>query len=441
MFTNRDLRRLIIPLVVEQILAVTVGMADTVMVAVAGEAAVSGIALVDTLNLLLINIFAALATGGAVVTAQYLGKQEADSACAAAKQLIYSVLGLSVVIMAVCLAGCGPILRMMFGNAEPAVMTNAEIYLSISAMSYPFIALYNAGAALFRAMGNSRISMFTAAVMNVVNIGGNYLLIYSFGMGVKGAAIASLASRALSAVILLILLQRHENIVHVEKLFLPEWRPDLVGRILGIGLPNGLENGMFQIGKIMVQGLIASFGTTAIAANAVANNVATMETLPGSAIGLALITVMGQCVGAGDYDGAKRYVIKLMKTAYLSMLVINIFIMALSGPLVHFYGMSEQTTATALQLLLWNSVFCIFIWPSAFTLPNALRAAGDAKFTMIVSVTSMWLCRIGLSYLFANQLGLGVLGVWLAMFADWVVRMLFFVTRFLRGGWKNRSVV
>lgn len=440
MFTNQDLKRLIFPLIVEQVLAVTIGMADTIMVSGCGEAAVSGIALVDVINVLLINIFSALATGGAVVASQYLGKQEPENACTAAKQLIYVTLSFSLVIMVLCLTLRDFFLANIFGNIDSQVMESAQIYFAISAYSYPFLALYNAGAALFRSMGNSRVSMFTSLLMNMANIGGNALLIFGFGMGVRGAAIASLASRMLGCVIMLLLLRHRENPIHIEHLLTLEIRPAMVRSILSVGIPTGLENGIFQIGKVLVQGLIVSLGTTAIAANAISNNIASMEVIPGAAIGLALITVVGQCVGAQDYVQARNYTIKLMKITYLSMIGLNAAILIFCHPIVSVYRMSEQTTAVALQLLIIHGVGAMIIWPLSFTLPNALRAAGDAKFTMTVSIISMWTCRIGLSYLFVTM-GWGVPGVWFAMIADWAVRTTAFVLRFCGTRWQHKRLV
>ncbi|MBE6906305.1 MATE family efflux transporter [Marasmitruncus massiliensis] len=441
MFTNQDLKRLIFPLIVEQVLAVTIGMADTIMVSGSGEAAVSGIALVDVINVLLINIFSALATGGAVVSSQYLGKQEPENACVAAKQLIYVTLLFSLVIMLACLTLRDFLLTNIFGNIDPQVMKNAQIYFAISAYSYPFLALYNAGAALFRSMGNSRISMFTSLLMNMANIGGNALLIFGFGMGVRGAAIASLVSRMLGCVIMLLLLRHRENSIHIEHLLTLEFRPAMVRSILSVGVPTGLENGIFQIGKVLVQGLIVSIGTTAIAANAIANNIASMEVIPGAAIGLALITVVGQCVGAQDYVQARQYTIKLMKITYLSMIALNAAILIFCHPIVNVYRMSEQTTSVALQLLIIHGIGAMIIWPLSFTLPNALRAAGDAKFTMTVSIISMWTCRIGLSYLFVHMMGWGVPGVWFAMISDWGVRTTAFVIRFCGSRWQHKRLV
>lgn len=441
MFTNQDLRRLIFPLIVEQVLAVTIGMADTIMVSGCGEAAVSGIALIDVINILLINIFAALATGGAVVCSQYLGRQEPENGRIAAKQLVYVTFGFSFLIMLVCLLFRDFILTHIFGDMEQDVLRNAQIYFSISAYSYPFLALYNAGAALFRSMGNSKVSMFTSFIMNVVNISGNAILIFGFGLGVHGAAIASLLSRMISCIAMIVLLHRHENILYIENLLSFKFHPKMIRNILSVGVPTGLENGIFQIGKVLVQGLIVSFGTTAIAATAVANNISSMEVIPGHAIGLALITVVGQCVGAKDYIQARKYTVKLMKITYISLIVLNAVILIFARPLVEIYHMSPETTALALKLLIINGFGAMTIWSLAFSLPNALRAAGDAKFTMSVSIISMWTCRIGMSYLLIYAFNFGVEGIWYAMICDWALRTLCFVLRFRSNRWENKRVI
>ncbi|MBS6179493.1 MATE family efflux transporter [[Clostridium] innocuum] len=441
MFTNANLKRLILPLVVEQILAVTIGMSDTIMVSSVGEAAVSGLSLVDTINILLINIFAALATGGAVVCSQYLGGQDRARACVSAKQLVLSTGILAVIIMAVVLIGCTTILQLVFTDVEPAVMWNAEVYFKISAWSYPFIALYNSGAALFRSMGNSKISMVTSLFMNAFNIVGNAVLIYGFHMGVAGAALSSLVSRILGFLFMLYLLRSPDNLIYIDTYRKLEFHPAMIRRILTIGIPNGLENGMFQIGKILVQGLIAGFGTVAIAANAVANNIAQMEIIPAAAIGLAMITVVGQCVGARDYEQARLYIKKLMKISYISMIALNLIILCLVPFILNIYNLSAQTYDTAMELLLYHGIFAMVLWPASFTFPNALRAAGDVRFTMCISIVSMWLCRICLSWLLGAVLGLGVLGVWLAMFTDWLFRILWFYWRYRSGSWMQKRII
>lgn len=441
MFTRKDLIRLIIPMIVEQFLMLTIGISDTVMVATVGEAAVSGVSLVDSINILLINIFSALATGGSVVCAQFLGREDDKNANVAAKQLILVTGFLSIVIMAVCLLGRVWLLKTIFGNVDADVMRNSLIYFSISAISYPFIALYNAGAALFRSMGNSKVAMATSFIMNIINISVNAILIFGFHMGVAGAAIGSLISRAFSAFIVIFLLKSKKNRVYIQSFRKIEVNFLVIKNILSVGVPNGIENGMFQIGKILVQGLIASFGTVAIAANAVANSTVGLAVIPGMAIGLAMITVVGRCVGAGDYNQAKMYMIKLTKLTYLIMGALNILFFFGAPYIVSIFQLLPETEETAKQLIMWHSFWCIFLWPAAFTFPNGLRAANDVKFTMLGSTFSMWVFRIASSYLLGRYFGLGVLGVWIAMTIDWAFRILLFMIRFFSGKWKEHQLI
>ena len=437
MFQNRDLKRLIIPLVIEQTLAVTIGMADTVMVSSAGEAAVSGISLVDSINVLLINIFSALATGGAVISSQFLGRNDRQNACSAGTQLLISITVLSLAISVLALIFRFPLLRLIFGSVEDDVMANAQIYFLLTASSYPFLAIYNAGAALFRSMGNSKISMYTSILMNVINIGGNAILIFGFQMGTAGAGTATLVSRIVGAAAMMVLLRHRNNPIFIDSYLKLEFRPSVVHRILTVGIPNGMESGMFQIGKLLLQSLISSFGTAAIAANAVGNSISSVTVIPGSAISLALITVVGQCVGARDYDEAKRLAYKLMKIASLSMLGTNLLVFLLLDPLIGCFQLSQTATKTAHQLMqLYCICSCVF-WTCSFSLPNALRAAGDVRFPMMVSIFSMAVFRIGFSYLLGIGFQMGVLGVWVAMILDWIFRDIMFITRFLRGKWKN----
>ena len=440
-FSNHALVRLLVPLVIEQLLAVTIGMADTVMVTSVGEAAVSGISLVDSINILFIQVFSALASGGAIVTAQYLGRQERKNACIAAKQLLYATTALAAIIMAVALIFHRALLRLIFGNIDPAVMENAIVYFQLSAVSYPFLAVYNAGAALFRSMGNSKVSTLVSFLMNVVNIGGNAVLIYGFHWGVAGAATASLVSRAMAAVIMLVLICHKNNPIHIEKVWKPELHFDMIRRILKIGVPNGVENGMFQIGKLIVQGLVATFGTSAIAANAIANTIASFINTPGTAIQLGLTTVVGQCVGGRDYEHAVYYTRTLLWLTYGLMGVLNIAVFLVAGPLVGLFHLSAAAAADARAVLYTFTVASILIWPLSFSLPNALRAAGDARFTMIVSMVSMWVFRIGFSYLLGGAAKMGLMGVWVAMYIDWLVRSIVFTIRFARGKWKELRVI
>ena len=431
MFTSKDLKKLIIPLIFEQLLAVSVGFVDTFMVSIAGEAAVSGVALVDNISNLLIQILSALATGGAVVCSQYLGSKNIDMSKKSAGQLIFIMSTLSALLMVISLIGNHGIINFIFG----------KIYFYITAVSYPFLGVYNAGAALFRSIGNSKISMNTSLIMNIINICGNALFIFVFNMGVAGVALATLISRIISAIIIIALMFKAESAIRIKsgRDFLP--CPSIIRKILSIGLPSGLENGMFQIGKLSVSSLVSTFGTAAIAANSVANSVTMFANIPGNAIGMAMITVIGQCIGAKKPDEAKRYGKKLMFIAYAGILATNIIMTIVAVPVVGLFHLSPEATKTGLSLIHCFSLVAIFIWPLSFTMPNALRAAGDAKYTMMVSIFSMWAFRVGSSYLLGGTLGLGVLGVWFGMFIDWGFRSLAFLIRFLRGKWTQKAVI
>lgn len=434
MFTDKALKKLILPLVVEQLLAVTMGMVDTMMVASCGEAAVSGISIVDTIGVLLIGLFGAMASGGAVVVAQYIGRGERDKVARASNQLFLSVGGLAVLLMVIALVFNRQILHLIYGNIDTNVMSNARTYFYITAISYPFLGIYNGGAALFRAVGNSKVSMMISLAANVLNVAGNALLIFVFHMGVAGAGLSTLVSRIVSTVLIFYFLKKNSD-VPVSRGIRLDW--GMLRRILYIGIPNGVENSIFQLGKILLSSLIASFGTIAITANAVTGNVGSFQLIPTNAIGIAMITVVGQCVGAGEAQQAKKYLFKLLRMAYIFVILVGAALMVLGGPICSLYNLSPETTELTLTLLRYNCVCCMLVHPLSFALANGLRAANDVKFTMLVSIVSMWTCRIVLAYILARNLELGVLGVWIAMTVDWLVRAVFFTSRVLGGGWKK----
>ncbi|WP_422481549.1 MATE family efflux transporter [Pleomorphochaeta sp. DL1XJH-081] len=441
LFSNKQLVTLIIPIVIERILDVSIGFADTLMISSVGEAAVSSISLVDSVNYLFLFLFSALAAGGAVVVAQYIGQRNAERAGEAAKQLIYTTTLVALMFTTAFLIFNRTILIALFGSLDPEVLDQAQIYFAFTALSFPFLGLFNSGAALFRSMGNSRITMRVSVVMTLSNIAGNALLIYVFNLGVLGAGIASLASRILASSIMLSLLMNKTEIIRIERLLQIRFEWTMVKRILRIGIPNGIESGIFHIGKILVLSLTATFGTIAIAANAITNSIASMTNIPGGAIGLATITVVGQCMGAGEFDQAAYYAKKLLKSAYFTMAALAVILFILVEPMVHLFNLSEASTTLAIQILKIMYVMSTLLWPVAFTLPQVLRASGDVKYTMTVSIISMWTFRVGLSYIFGEVLGLGLHGVWFAMYVDWICRSTCFVTRFLKGTWKTKRVI
>lgn len=441
LFSNRELANLIGPLVIEQLLAVFVGMADSIMVANVGEAAVSGVSLVDNIMILIINIFAALATGGAVVAGQYIGRKDEKSACKAATQLVWFVSLSAVAIMILVYFGKDIILSQVFGHITAEVKGHADIYLLIVTASIPFIALYNGGAAIFRAMGNSQVSMRVSLLMNAINVTGNAILVFGLRIGTAGVAIPTLISRMVAAIVITVLLCNQTRILHIERTLKIRFDGRMIRKILAIGVPNGLENSMFQLGKILVLSLVSTFGTYAIAANAVSNAIALFQILPGMAISLAITTVISQCVGANDYEQVHYYLKKLLAIIYVAM-VGTVALIFLALPLIlKAYNLSDQTAAAATNIIHFHGISAMIIWPLSFALPAAYRAAGDAKACMYTSIVSMWIFRIGFSYLVGKYMGLGVFGVWVAMVIDWVVRAICFIIRYFNGKWKHGAIV
>lgn len=441
LFDNRALARLIIPLIIEQFLASIVGLADSIMVASVGEAAVSGVSLVDSVIILLFNVFSALATGGAVVAGQLLGQKREKEASKASHQLVYFTTLIAIFIMVICYL-CKPlILNGVFGHIDADVKAHANTYLMIVLSSVPFMALYCSGAAIFRAMGNSQVSMKVSLIMNSINVIGNALCIYGLHLGTAGVAIPTLVSRIVASAIITWLLTDEKHALHIPKKFgfKPSW--ETIKKILYIGVPNGLENSMFQLGKIIVLSLVSTFGTSAIAANAVSNTIAGFQVLPGLAISLAVTTVVAQCIGAGDEKQAEYYTIKLHKVTYICIFIMVALIYVALPTIFKLYNLSEATAFEARRILLFHGACGCIIWPIGFTLPSVFRAAGDVKFSMAVSILSMWFVRILFSYIIGQFMGVGVFGVWIAMVLDWVVRAVCFAWRYHSGKWKGHSLV
>ena len=440
-FSNADLCKLIVPLIIDQFLQAFVGLADSIMVASVGEAAVSGVSLIDTIMVLILNIFTALATGGAVIAGQFLGKKRDEMACKSTNQLISFTLKASLIIMLLYYLGRNFITHVVFGKIEADVMYNCNVYMMIVFASIPMTALYNAGAAIYRAMGNSAVAMKISMLMNAINLGGNALLIFVFHRGVEGVAIPTLVSRTVACVIMMFLMNNQKHTLHLYHPFSFKTDWGLLKKILYIGVPNGLENSMFQLGKILVLSIVTSFGTASIAANAVSNNVATFAVLPGMSVGFAILTVGAQCVGAGDYEQVRYYTKKLMKIVYASLFAANILVVLAVPYIIRIYGLSAEASQYAHKILIYHSICAVTIWPLSFSLPNTLRAAADVTYTMILSIISMWIFRIGFSVVLGVYCHMGVFGVWVAMTIDWLFRAVCFSIRYLRGKWKHAALV
>ena len=430
MFTNRMIRNLLVPVVLEQILNSIMGTADTMMVSNVGSAALSAVSLVDSINVLLIQAFSALAAGGAIVCAQYIGQRNYEKANMSARQVLFIITAISVVVSAVCLIFQKPLLRLIFGAVDADVMRASETYFFFTALSFPFIAAYDSAASIFRAQENTKGPMTISMISNIMNIGGNAILIWVFHLGVAGAAISTLVSRIFCAVVVLWQLRKDRQPVVVKDYLKirPDW--SMIGRILGLGIPSGIENSMFQLGKLAIQSTVSTLGTAAIAAQAMTNILENLNGIAAIGVGVGLMTIVGQCLGAGRKDEAVYYIKKLCVIAEAVIIVSCLIVYALVRPVTILGGMESTSAEMCIHMITWITIVKPVVWTMAFVPGYGLRAAGDVKFSMITSCCTMWACRFCLCVFLIRVLGFGPMGVWIGMFADWTVRGIIFYLAF-----------
>lgn len=437
LFSNKDLKKLLVPLVIEQILVMLVGMVDTVMVSSVGEAAVSGVALVDMVNFLVITILTALTTGGAVVLSQYLGSGQPDKADRSAGQLMLVSALFSSAIALVCVTFRGVILRVFFGAVETGVMDASLTYFLVTACSFPFLGVYNAAAAQFRAMSRTNVTMYVSLMMNGINIIGDFIGVQILHAGVLGVAVPTLISRGTAAIVIAALAFGKAGQVSLRWKYIFAWDAGEIVRILRIAVPSGVENGLFALGKVLVTSIVSGFGTIQIAANGVANSIDQISIIVVSSVNLAVITVVGQCMGARDPGQAEYYTKKLMKVSYLSTGILGAIVCLGLPVILQFYNLEQETLHLAAILIIMHNVLAFLLHPTSFNLANSLRAAGDVKFTMYTGVASMIVFRLGTAFLFGVVFDLGVLGVWIAMGMDWLARSVCFAWRWFKKTWQN----
>ena len=441
LYSNKALLALFIPLLIEYGLEFFMGFADSVMVASLGEVAISGVSLVDFLVQLLIFSFSALGTGGAVVAGQYLGNNQIKKAQDSATQLVWFSTLLSVVLMVAVIALRNLLIGTLFGQIESDVWAISEMYLYFMALSIPFLALYNAGAAIFRTTNNAAFPMQILLICDVLNVIGNAICIYYLGWDVRGVAIPTVISRALAALLILYFIIDDDYKLHIKRTLRHKFDFAILRKVLEVGIPYGVENGLFQLGRVLVLSIVSTFGTMAIAANSVGYSVGIFSVLPGFAINLGLTAVISNCVGANDYEQARYYNKKVLIIVVISHIIVNAIIFLALPLILGIYNLSPKTAAMASEMVIWHGVFAIIIWPLAFTLPATFRGAGDSKSVMYISLAVMFVCRIGLSYVIADWMGIGVFGTWIAMFIDWYVRAGIYVYRYFSNRWTEFRVV
>lgn len=435
LFDNHALFLLLVPIVIEQLLNSLMGMIDTMMVSTVGSEAISAVSLVDSFNNLIIQVFSAMAAGAAIICSQYLGSGNAQETNKAARQVVLTVTVISAVVMLVCLLGRERLLYVIFGEVEEEVMKGCLVYFLITVVSYPFLALFSVGAALFRAGGNSGFPMKVSVISNILNIAGNVVFIYGFQWSVGGAALSTLISRIFSMAVIFYALRRPRQVIVVRDY--KKIRPDLplIWKIMAIGIPSGIENGMFQFGKLAIQSTVSTMGTAAIAAQAMASILEGLNGMCGIGIGIGLMTVVGQCIGAGRYEEAKYYIVKLTKAAWVSILISCLVVFAITKPVTWLAGMEASSAKLCFEMVTAITIVKPIAWVGSFIISYGLRAAGDVKFSMIVSTITMWCCRVVLCVFLVRVYHFGPMAVWIGMFADWAVRSVIFTARFLSGKW------
>ena len=443
MFSNRMICSLLIPVVLEQLLNSIMGTADTMMVSNVGSAAISAVSLVDSINVLVIQAFSALAAGGAIICAQYIGQRNKEKANESARQVLFIITAISVAVSLICLVFQKPLLRLIFGSVEPAVMRASEIYFFYTALSFPFIAAYDSAASIFRAQDNTKGPMIISMISNVMNIAGNAVMIWGFHMGVAGAALSTLISRIFCAVVVIIQLRKEKEGQEIVVRDYFEIRPDwsMIRRILGLGIPSGIENSMFQLGKLAIQSTVSTLGTTAIAAQAMTNILENLNGIAAIGVGVGLMTIVGQCLGAGRQDEAVYYIKKLCVIAEVIIIISCLGVFALTKPITILGGMEKESADMCFHMVMWITIVKPLVWIMAFIPGYGLRAAGDVKFSMIVSCCTMWACRFCLCVFLIRVMGFGPMGVWIGMFADCTVRSIIFTWRFHSRKWLQHKVI
>ena len=440
-FSRSDLVNLMVPVILEQFLTALMGTVDTVMIGNVGSAAMSAVSLVDSINVLIIQVFAALTAGGAILCSQYKGRDDKKGAEHSASQLVLSVTVISVILCVVFLLVRNPLLRAIFGSVDADVMADSKIYFFYTVLSYPFIALFDAGSSVFRAQENTRLPLRVSLTANMINIVGNSIGIFVLHMGVAGAAIPTLLSRAFAAIVVICLLSRPGNFISVRNY--TRIRPDLnmIKRIMAIGIPSGIENSMFQPGKLLIQSTVATMGTVAIAAQAMTNSLEALNGIAGMGVGIAMMTVVGECIGSGDKDEAVYYIKRMTFDAELIVAASCLLFFILTKPITAIAGMDSASTDMCYHMMCWISVVKPVVWTMSFIPAYGMRAAGDVKFSMILSSISMWISRVALCIFLVRYFGMGPMAVWIGMFTDWTVRGLFFTYRFHSRQWLRHSLI
>lgn len=442
LFSRKDLLALSVPIVIESILSIITGMVDSIMVSSAGEAAVSGISLVNQINVLFAVIFSAIASGGVIITSQYLGSGNLAKAKTSANQLLYATTACALFLTLAIIGIIPQVLRLVYGQLDADVFESAKVYYFYLLLGMPCYAMASSCNALLRATSHSKLALMLSGGANLLNIIGNAVLIYGFKLGAAGAAISTTFCHIVWCIIAMFILHNQGLPVHFENLLKFRLDFDVMKRVMQVGCANGLESGLFQLGKLLVSSLISSFGTVIIAANAVANNILNIGWSIVGSLGTVLLTVVGRCIGADQPQQAKAYTKKFLMLGHVFTFVIFGSVFLLRTQLVQMFAFEQSSLDIAAYYTGVAALLTIVAFYGNTFLPvSAFRAAGDIRYAAILSISSMFLFRVGLSYLLNYLFDIGLMCVWLGMFADWAVRSFLNTLRFRSGKWLQKKLI
>ena len=443
LFSNAALRAMIVPLVIEQVLQMVVGLADTMMVSYAGEAVVAGVGLDTMVYTIFIYLFTAVTAGGSVVVSQYIGSRDKDSAGLAASQIYFIVGVLSLVCTGLMLSFGSALLGAMYPQTEPATMEACRTYMRIVTLSFPANALYNAGAAVYRAMGRTKTTMWVSLLANLINVAGNAVGIFALKAGAAGVAWPTTISWYAAAAVMTWLCARPggDDRVTIRLRHMRGLDRPMARRIMGVAIPNSVENTLFQAAKVVLGMLVATFGTSQIAANTTGQTFWSLAACMGLAMSTVFSTVIGQCAGSGDIEATRWYMRKLTRLSVLLAILWNAMVMLLTPVLLPLYDLTDETKRLILIIVAIHNLFSAFVQPFAMPLSAGLRAAGDVRFTMWASLFATVVCRTLLSFLLARWLGLGVIGIALSMVLDWCIKASLDIWRFRSGRWTDKRII
>ena len=440
-FSDKALKAMIVPLLIEQLLQLIVGIVDTMMVSYAGEATVSGVSLDTMIYTIFIYLFTAVATGAAVIVSQYIGRGDKDNANLAASQGFHIAGAASLLCLVLTLLFGNAVLAGLYAHVDREVMSACQIYLRIVALSFPANAIYNAGAALYRSMGRTRTTMFVSAGMNLINVIGNAIGVFVLKAGAAGVAWPTTISWYFAAVVMTALCFNENNGVFVRLAGMLRTERDMTGRILHIALPNAAEQVLFQLAKVVLGSLIATFGTSQIAANGIGQTLWSLAACMCTSMSPVFITVVGQCMGAGDTDAAAWYMRRLTRLSLLLSTLWNALVLLIVPAILPLYAVTAETRHYIWLIVIIHNLFAALVQPFAMPLSSGLRAAGDVQFSLWSSLLCTVAFRTVLSFVLGLWLNMGILGIAWAMVLDWCLKALLDVLRFKSNKWKNKQVI